>query len=64
MIALIVGGLVLLAMLAVVVGVVDSARASAWRRIAAARREQWETRRPEFHGSASEAWSPQVWDED
>ncbi len=55
MIALILGGLGLLTLIAVVVGVIDSARASAWRRIAAARREQWEARRPEFHGSIAEA---------
>lgn len=64
MIALILGGLGLLVVIAVVVGVVDSARASAWRRIAAARRAQWEARRPEFHGTAPEAWAHEAWDED
>ncbi len=58
MIALIVGGLGLLTLIAVVVGVVDSARASAWRRIAAERRELWEARTPEFHGRT------EAWDED
>lgn len=76
MTALIIGGLVLLALVAVVVGVVDAAQASAWRRIAADRRERWESRRPELHGRFEPSGgpdpyggpdpdeSPDAWDED
>lgn len=64
MITLIVGGLILLALIAVVVGVVDAAQASAWRRIAAARRERWESRQPELHGRFELYSSPEPWDED
>lgn len=69
MIELIIGGVALLALIAVIVGVVDSAQASAWRRIAAARREQWEARQPEFHGHTEShgeqtAWDSTAWDED
>lgn len=49
-IAMIVAGLVFLTVVAVVVGVIDATRAPTWRRIAAERRERWESRRPEFHG--------------
>lgn len=49
-ITLIVVGLGALALIAVVVGVVDAAQASAWREVAARRREQWYARRHEFHG--------------
>lgn len=69
MIELIIGGIALLALIAVIVGVVDSAQASAWRRIAAARREQWEARQPEFHGYPESyrdhtVGDPAGWDED
>jgi hypothetical protein len=39
-------GLAALAVLAVIVGLVDSARAGEWRAIARERREGWEQRRP------------------
>ena len=41
---LILGALALLLVAAVVVGIVDALQASSWRRIAAERREQWESR--------------------
>ncbi|MFC4944658.1 hypothetical protein [Pseudonocardia sp. GCM10023141] len=51
MIALVIAGIGFIAVVAVVVGIVDAARASAWRRIAAERRRtNWEARRPEYHG--------------
>jgi len=53
---LIVAGIALIALIAVVVGIVDAAQASAWRQIAAERREQWLRRRPEFHGVDTDAW--------
>ncbi|GAA3218058.1 hypothetical protein GCM10017691_00550 [Pseudonocardia petroleophila] len=58
-IALIVAGIALIALIAVVVGIVDAAHAGAWREIAAQRREQWLSRQPEFHGV-----DPDAWDED
>lgn len=36
--------------IAVILGVVDAARARAWREVAAQRRERWEARHPEYHG--------------
>ncbi|MBV9919371.1 MAG: hypothetical protein JOY78_00750 [Pseudonocardia sp.] len=45
MIMLILGGLAFLLVAAIVVGIVDALHASSWRRIAAERREQWESRR-------------------
>lgn len=56
---LILAGLCMIALIAVVVGIVDAAQAAAWREIAAQRRENWDARRPEFHGV-----EPDVWDED
>ncbi len=44
LIGIVVVGLVVLGVAAVVIGVVDSAQASAWRRIAAERRATWERR--------------------
>ncbi|WP_300012481.1 hypothetical protein [Pseudonocardia sp.] len=55
---LIIGGLALIALIAVVVGIVDAAHARAWREVAADRRGEWEARRPEFHGPY------EAWDED
>ena len=43
-------GIGLILVIAIVVGIVDAARASAWRAIAAERRQNWEARRPEYHG--------------
>jgi hypothetical protein len=45
MIALVALGLAALAVLAVVVGLIDSARAGEWRAIARDRRADWEERR-------------------
>ena len=45
MIALVALGLAALAVLAVVVGLIDSARAGEWRAIARDRRADWEQRR-------------------
>jgi hypothetical protein len=56
----IVGGIGLIVVIAVVVGIVDAAHASAWRRIAAERRRNWEARQLEPHG---EVWSDS-WDDD
>lgn len=50
MIMLTIAGLGFIAAVAIVVGIVDAAQASAWRRIAAERRENWEARQPAFHG--------------
>lgn len=63
-IALIVVGVAMIALIAVVVGIVDAAQAPSWREIAAERREQWASRQPhdrlpEFHGV-----DPDAWDED
>ena len=44
MIAMIIGGLAILLVVAIVVGTVDALQAASWRRIAAERREQWESR--------------------
>ncbi|MBW0113926.1 hypothetical protein [Pseudonocardia abyssalis] len=49
-VALIIVGVGIIGLIAVVVGIVDAAQASAWREIAAQRREQWLHRQPEFHG--------------
>jgi hypothetical protein len=49
-IMLIIGGLGFLLLAAIVVGVVDALQASAWRQVAAERREQWEARRLQPHG--------------
>jgi hypothetical protein len=50
MIAVIIGGLAFLVLVAIVVGIVDAAQASTWRQIAAERRERWEARQPQLHG--------------
>ncbi len=50
MITMILGGLGFLLLAAIVVGVVDALQASSWRRIAAERREQWESRHLQPHG--------------
>lgn len=55
---LIVGGLGVIALIAVVVGIVDAAQSRAWREVAASRRDEWEARQPEFHGPF------EAWDED
>lgn len=50
MITLVIAGVGFIVVVAVVVGIVDAARASAWRRVAAERRESWEAKRPVDHG--------------
>jgi hypothetical protein len=62
MIAMIVTGVGFIAVVAIVVGIMDAAQASAWRRIAAERRMRWEARRPEFHGVDSA--DTDTWDDD
>ncbi len=57
-VSLIVGGLGLIALIAVVVGIVDAAQSRSWREVAADRRGEWEARQPEFHGPSDS------WDED
>ncbi len=47
---MIIGGLGFLLVAAIVVGVVDALQAAGWRRIAAERREQWESRHLQPHG--------------
>ena len=47
MITIILGGIALIAVLAVVVGIADSVQAPAWRRIARERRRIWEARQLE-----------------
>jgi hypothetical protein len=47
MITIIIGGIVLIAVLAVVVGIADSVQAPAWRQIARERRRIWEARQLE-----------------
>ena len=49
-ITMILGGLGFLLLAAIVVGVVDAMQAASWRRIAAERREQWESRHLQPHG--------------
>ena len=49
-IMMILGGLGFLLLVAIVVGIVDALQASSWRRIAAERREQWESRHLQPHG--------------
>ena len=57
-IAFIAGGLALIALIAVVVGIVDARQAPNRRQVAAERRDRWEARQPEFHGPSYD------WDED
>ena len=47
MIMIIVGGIALIAVMAIVVGIADSVQAPAWRRIARERRRIWEARQLE-----------------
>jgi hypothetical protein len=54
-IAVIAAGVVFLVLVAIVVGIVDAAQASRWRRIAAERREEWEARQPQLQGADSNA---------
>ncbi|WP_232660916.1 hypothetical protein [Pseudonocardia sp. TRM90224] len=62
MILLIAAGAGLIIMIAIIVGIVDAAQASAWRRIAQERRHNWESKLPEYHGvDSAEAES---WDDD
>lgn len=52
-----IAGIGLIAMVAVVVGVVDALQAPAWRRIAAERHENWERRQLEHNAPRpSEQW--------
>jgi Tfp pilus assembly protein PilE len=70
MIAIIAGGVAFIVIVAIVVGIVDSVRAPAWRRIAAERRENWETRQFEsqqFENRQFETHGParaEKWDDD
>lgn len=50
MIVSILVGFGMLVVIAIVVGILDAAQTSAWRAIAAQRRELWEARQPGFHG--------------
>lgn len=55
-------GVAFILMVAIIVGIMDAAHASAWRQIAAERRQRWEEARDlEFHGAPRE---PEGWDED
>jgi hypothetical protein len=59
MITVIVAGLAFIIAVAVTVGVVDALQAPTWRRIAAERRERWESRQLQLHGGPD----PDNWDE-
>ncbi|MHA6619453.1 hypothetical protein [Pseudonocardia sp. DLS-67] len=64
MIILIVAGFGLLVLVAIVVGIVEAAQASSWRRIAAERRAQWEATRPQPHGGLDAYAGPQPYDDE
>lgn len=49
--AIAVAGIVFIAVVAIVVGIVDAVRAPRWRQIAAERHENWEARQLQHHGS-------------
>lgn len=52
-----IAGLALIAVVAIVVGVVDALQAPAWRRIAEERHENWERRRLQHDGPRhAESW--------
>ncbi len=58
LIGIVVAGLVVLGVAAVVIGVVDSAQSTAWRRIAAERRANWERRQQLLgHRRYVDAWA-------
>ncbi|MHA6792142.1 hypothetical protein ACVGVM_01260 [Pseudonocardia bannensis] len=61
MIAVIAIGFALLIVIAVVVGVLDAARADAWRRVAAERRRVWELRQQLQHHHVADH---DTWDDD
>jgi hypothetical protein len=63
MITLIVAGIGLLVLVAIVVGIVEAAQASAWRQIAAERRAQWEAKQPQPHGGLDPYAGPQSHDD-
>jgi hypothetical protein len=55
--AIAVAGIVFIAVVAIVVGIVDAVRAPRWRQIAAERHENWEARQFQHHGSrGSDPW--------
>ena len=59
-VAIVVVGLVLLGVAALLLGILDSAQSSAWRRIAAERRATWERRRYALRRpNHVESWSDQ-----
>jgi hypothetical protein len=64
MIAFIVGGIVFIAVVAIVVGVVDATGATRWRRVAEERRREWEERVLELHGGVEPATTSDEWDDD
>jgi hypothetical protein len=53
-------GIGFIIVIAIVVGIVDAAQASRWRRIAAERRASWEARQLQLHGP--EPYDP--WEDD
>ncbi len=55
-ITLLVVGIVVLAVIAIVVGVIEAAQAPERRWIAAERRAAWEARRPSYHGLDDSRW--------
>lgn len=61
----IVAGIIAIAVVAIVVGVVDAHRAADWRQVAAERREKWEERVREMHGGVEPAEPGEPdWDDD
>jgi hypothetical protein len=65
-IAFIVGGIVFIAVAAIVVGAMDISPSSTshWRRVAEERRRRWEERVPELHGGAEPGGAVDDWDDD
>jgi hypothetical protein len=65
-IAFIVGGIVFIAVAAIVVGAMDVSLSSTshWRRVAEERRRKWEERVLEMHGGAEPGTAIDDWDDD
>jgi hypothetical protein len=67
-------GIGLLALVAIVVGIVEAVQAATWRQIAAERRAEWEAKQPQLHGFDPHTdprfhhvhgeWADDEWDDD
>jgi hypothetical protein len=62
MIAVIVGGVGIMVVIAIAVGIIDTVHAPSWREVAAQRRRDWEARQPEYHGVDDQ--DAESWDDD